>query len=298
MTNLKTALNAPPPVRATGRIINGRTGQNGWSAVMSEELVLRWLGTAGFEIRWVGRVVLIDPYLTRNPRARPALDVRPGDLSAAEHILLSHGHFDHAYDVPAIVETSGADVYCSSKVAGAVRARGVPGKKLHPLDGGESLDLDGIKVRATPTRHIIFDPKLVLKTMPRVIPERKTFREFNRMAAGPVMVYTLSIGPTTVLHMGSLGMKPDRVDTLGLESPDILLVPLQGHTNICSRAALLTAALHPRVVVPQHHDDFFPPLSQMIDLAPFRRRLEELLPECGYYEPEIGKEFSAAQLLA
>lgn len=263
-----------------------------------EEPVLRWLGTAGFELKWAGRRSLIDPYLTRNPRARPELGLGPGDFAGADHVLLSHGHFDHAFDVPAIVEKSGATVYCSAKVARALSARGVPGKNLHPLEGGESFALGDARVRATPTRHIVFDPKLVLETIPRVVPERKSFRRFSGMAAGPVMLYTISLGEVTVQHMGSLGMKPDRVDILGLESPDILLVPLQGHTNICERAALLATALHPRAVVPQHHDDFFPPLSRRIDLSPFRERLRELLPECVYYEPEIGREFGVGELLS
>lgn len=265
---------------------------------MSEGPMLRWLGTAGFELRWADELILIDPYLTRNPRARPVLDMGPADLAGADHILLSHGHFDHAWDVPAIVESSGADVYCSSRVAGSLAGRGVPGDKLHPLAGGESFTLRDVRVRATPTRHIIFDARLVLETLPGVLPERNAFRPFRRMSAGPVMLYTLRLGDLTVLHMGSLGMKPGRVDTLGLESPDVLLVPLQGHTNICERAAILAAALHPGAVVPQHHDDFFPPLSRCIDLAPFRHRLKELLPECAYHEPEMGREFAIREVLS
>jgi L-ascorbate metabolism protein UlaG (beta-lactamase superfamily) len=119
------------------------------------------------------------------------------------------------------------------------------------------------------------------------------------MPAGPVLVSSFVFGELRVTHMGSLGLRPEQALELGLAKPraDILMPPLQGHTDICHRAALLTAALRPRAVLPQHFDDFFPPVSQSIDLEPFRLEVGELLPECVYYEPEINRKFTPADVL-
>src|SRR5450756_1500208 len=75
--------------------------------------VFQWLGTAGFRITCGDKVILIDPYLTRNERARPVQELRPADMADADYIFLSHGHFDHIADVPEIMETTDAEVYCS-----------------------------------------------------------------------------------------------------------------------------------------------------------------------------------------
>lgn len=68
----------------------------------------RWLGTADFRMAYGGKVILIDPDLTRNDRARPVQPLRPADMSDADYAFLSHGHFDHLRDTPAIVTASGA----------------------------------------------------------------------------------------------------------------------------------------------------------------------------------------------
>jgi L-ascorbate metabolism protein UlaG (beta-lactamase superfamily) len=262
-----------------------------------DDVVFQWLGTAGFRILHHGKVILVDPYLTRNERATPRQGLRPEDMSKADLIFLSHGHFDHVYDVPAIVDASGASVYCSGHVAKTLERMGVPRRKIYILRGGEALDLETFNVKVAASRHIRFDLKLVARTMPGVVRERSAFREFRHMTAGPVLLYSLDFEGLKVMHLGSLGLKPADVGALGLETPAILMPPLQGHSDICRRAALVTAELRPRAVIPQHHDDFYPPMSQTIDLEPFRRLTAELRGDCRYYEPVMNREFTAAEVL-
>ena len=56
-------------------------------------------------------------------------------------------------------------------------------------------------------------------------------------------------------------------------------------------------AINPRAVVPQHFDDFFPPVSQWVELMPFAAMVEKLAPECRYYEPAINEVFTARDVL-
>ena len=58
-----------------------------------------WLGHSGFRIEIAGQVLLVDPWLG-NPLF-PA-ERRAEALAGATHILISHGHFDHASEVPAL----------------------------------------------------------------------------------------------------------------------------------------------------------------------------------------------------
>src|SRR4051812_5917275 len=71
-------------------------------------LHLRWLGTAGFELRCGDHVLLIDPYVTRSSLARCIASPLVSDealvhatIPRADAIIVGHTHFDHALDVPA-----------------------------------------------------------------------------------------------------------------------------------------------------------------------------------------------------
>jgi len=266
---------------------------------MKSDVVFQWLGTAGFRIEHFGKVVLIDPFFSRNEDSTPILDLKPADMSDADHIFVSHGHFDHIVDVSEIVGLSSADVWCSRVAADALVKMGVPGGKINSLSGGESIDLDTFTVDVVPTRHIRFDARLVLSTIPGILRERKLVKGLSHYQSGTVMIYRFDFGGLRVVHIGSLGLEPGDVTKLGLNEPkpDMLLLPVQGHTDICRRAALVTAAIHPRAVVPQHHDNFFPPISRVIDIEPFCKMVAEMVPDCAYFEPVLSEKFTAAEVL-
>lgn len=259
--------------------------------------VFQWLGTAGFRITYGDEVILIDPYLSRNEWARPVQGLSPADMADADYIFLSHGHFDHLADVPAIVEASGARVYCSDVAAATLVGKGVPESSITELYGGKALELDGFEVKTATCPHIRFDIKLLLKTVPRVVPEiRRLLPHVRGMPAGPVLIFTLQFEGLSVMHLGSLGVTPAMARKVGLGPVDILMPPLQGHTDICRLAAELTRELAPRAVIPHHHDDFFPPISQSVDIEHFRQLVGQWLPDCAYYEPQINRTFSTSDV--
>lgn len=74
---------------------------------------LIWLGHAAFRIELGGAVILIDPFLTGNPKFT-------GDPEAAAagatHILLTHGHDDHIGDAAKIAKTTGAQIVSNFEV--------------------------------------------------------------------------------------------------------------------------------------------------------------------------------------
>ncbi|MCB1336474.1 MAG: metal-dependent hydrolase [Maritimibacter sp.] len=61
---------------------------------------ITWLGHSGFRIEIEGATLLIDPWFTGNPMFPPAR--RAEAIAGATHVLLTHGHGDHATDVPDI----------------------------------------------------------------------------------------------------------------------------------------------------------------------------------------------------
>ena len=70
---------------------------------------LTWLGHSSFRIDIGGEVILLDPWLDKNP-------VFPGErreeaIRGTTAIFLTHGHFDHAADAPAIARKTGTKVH-------------------------------------------------------------------------------------------------------------------------------------------------------------------------------------------
>lgn len=260
---------------------------------------LQWLGTAGFRITVGGRVILIDPFLTRNDRAVPRQPLGPSDMADADYVFVSHGHHDHLGDVPAVVEASGAAVFCSGVAAQTLKRRGVPDDKLCRLSGGEELRFEGFGVRVAACEHSKADLKLMISAAPRMLKSLPgMFVEGLTMPGGPLLVFRLDLGGLTVTHMGSLCRPPAGSDAraLVLERPDALLVPLRGRSDIAYLAADLVLELRPRAVIPQHHDNFMPPLSPPVDVASFRSLVAEKAPDCICYEAVMNVEFGAREL--
>jgi len=81
----------------------------------------------------------------------------------------------------------------------------------------------------------------------------------------------------------------DELERLGKQPTDILLVPLQGHTCIDQIAHKYVEALQPKVVIPNHQDNFFPPISTVIDIQPFVERVRQTNPNTDIRILEINK---------
>jgi len=67
---------------------------------------ITWLGHASFRIEVGNQVLLLDPWLAGNPSFDEAN--RGAVIAGATHILVTHGHGDHAADAPLSRDIPGA----------------------------------------------------------------------------------------------------------------------------------------------------------------------------------------------
>lgn len=247
---------------------------------------ITWYGTAGFRIETGGRVLLIDPYLSRGDGARPRLPFGPEGITEASEVFLSHGHFDHAADVPRIARQTGAKVHCSPEVAAALRQQGVADAQIVEVEGGDVFDFGNYRAQCFRSAHVRFDLGLVARTLLRAIPSMPSLiRQLSRLGQWPqgqVLAWHLALAEDddrVLLHFGSAGWTEGDLARLEVpRPPDVLLLPLQGHTRVCEMAARAVARLRPRTVIPHHHDDFFPPISRSVDIEPFIEAVSRLSP--------------------
>jgi L-ascorbate metabolism protein UlaG (beta-lactamase superfamily) len=242
---------------------------------------LKWLGTAGFEVEANDQVFLIDPYLSRNSQARPLQHLQPEDIAKAGQIFITHGHFDHIYDIPNIMAQGAASVYCSDIAAATLVREGVNSSRINVIDtDGYSADCGGYRAQAFFSRHIKFDIPLIAKTLLRVGTKYRGLAKIVKAyQKGQVLSWRFTINGYTMHHFGSGGSTRKELEHLSAFPLNLLLVPLQGHTHICDIALQYVRMLKPRLVITHHQDDFYPPVSRAVDIQPFVKQVRKHCPE-------------------
>ena len=232
---------------------------------------IKWLGTAGFQISTGQDVFLTDPYLSRNPQALPRQDLTPSDLCPASRVFISHGHFDHILDVPPIARQTGAHIYCAETTAESLIRNGVDEQKIKPVSSDEAVfKFPEFSAQAFFSDHVRFDLPLVLDTLKNI--HVRFFRYlplFRNFPCGQVLSWRFHLENRIIQFFGSAGSSPAELEKLGALPMDILMIPLQGHSDICRIGLDYVRCLKPAVVIPHHYDDFFPPISKTVDIRGF-----------------------------
>ena len=141
--NSQSPLAQDPACQAVGAAAAGAAMPIG-----QDVAVLRWLGTANYELSYRGQILLFDAFYSRVPPARP-LGVLPSDLTQADAIFIGHGHWDHIADAPEVAEQTGAIVYGGPPSTEWLATMGVPESQLVTWTGGETKQFDGFTVQAS-----------------------------------------------------------------------------------------------------------------------------------------------------
>ena len=103
---------------------------------------LEWLGHGGWRISTGTHTILLDPFLSECPTAK----VQPDEVNA-DFVLVSHGHFDHIADVPAIAQRTSAQVVAIYEVAQWLQAQhGIENSIGMNIGGGVELPFGHVKM--------------------------------------------------------------------------------------------------------------------------------------------------------
>src|SRR6202165_3188450 len=117
---------------------------------------VQFLGHACFTLPDGDAAVLIDPFLTGNPKAAIGVEDVP-----ATTILLTHGHSDHIGDTVSIAKRTGATVMAIVELAGEVGEEGVDVRDPN-LGGTARFDWGWAKL--VPAWHTSTTPKGTVNT--------------------------------------------------------------------------------------------------------------------------------------
>jgi L-ascorbate metabolism protein UlaG (beta-lactamase superfamily) len=205
---------------------------------------IRFLGHSAFQLGDGTTTVLIDPFLTGNPKAAVSAD----DLSP-DVILLTHGHGDHLGDLVPIAKRTGATVITMVEIAQELEEDGVE-NVIAPNIGGR-VSFPGGAVKLVPAWHSSTTPKGKVCTPTGMIVE---------------------FGGATVYHLGDTCLFGD-MELIGRRHAiDVALVPIGGFYTMDPHDAVeAVRMIGPRQVIPCHYNTF-PPIQ--VDVADFKAGVE------------------------
>ncbi len=193
---------------------------------------VRFLGHACFTISDGSTTVLIDPFLSGNPKAAISAE----DVSATT-ILLTHGHGDHIGDTVDIAKRTGAPVMAIVEIANELGEEGID---VSDPNLGGTVKFDWGWAKLVPAWHTSTTPKGTANTPAGLL---------------------INFQDTVIYHLGDTSLFSD-LQLVGKRKPiDIALMCIGGHYTMDRTDAVDAAQLvGAKTVIPCHYNTF-PPIE-------------------------------------
>ncbi len=206
---------------------------------MASNISVHYLGHSCFLITTPKAKILIDPFLTGNPKAAAkAEDVE------CDFILVSHAHADHFGDAVAIAKRTGATIVASYELA---LYAGSQGAKVHPMGCGGGKDFSFGRVQLTIAHHTssVDGPS-------------------GSVMVGAPVGFLITAEDRVIFFAGDTALTMD-MQLLGDRKPiDLALLPIGDNFTMGPEdAAEAVRMLKPKLSVPMHYNTF-----EMIQVDP------------------------------
>ncbi len=196
---------------------------------------LTWLGHGSWALTANGHHVLLDPFLDDSPTS----PVKAADVQA-DHILVSHGHFDHVADVASIANRTEATVIAIFEIAEWFRTK-------HAVQNTMGMNLGG-SVRL-PFGDVQMTQAWHSSTLP------------DGSSGGSPAGYIVTLPDYRIYFACDTGLFGD-MELIGKRGIDLAVLPI-GDVFTMGPAASLDAIrlIRPKRVAPAHYNTW-PPIAQ------------------------------------
>jgi L-ascorbate metabolism protein UlaG (beta-lactamase superfamily) len=216
-------------------------------AAPSGKVEVTWLGQAAFRIVTpTGKVIVTDPWLRTNPLTPPEfkkLEV----FGRIDVLLISHGHFDHMADAPALAQMYDVPLRAPGDLNQSAMTLGILPAKLLPRmnKGGTVEPVPGIKLTAVRAEH----SSILVWRNPATDKD-----ETHPGGEAVGWIIELENG-FRIYHAGDTGVFGDMKLIGERYKPDLALVPIGGNFTMdpADAAWAVNEMIKPKAVIPMHY---------------------------------------------
>ena len=211
-----------------------------------------WLGQATVRITTLsGKVIVIDPWLVTNPKT-PAQYKQLSALGKVDMILVTHAHYDHFNDAPALAKLNNSPIYNAGGMGPGIVSLGIVPAALVQRFGKSGtiapFGPTGPKITAVHAEH---SSELVWKNS-------ATDKDESYYGGEPVGYIVELENGFKIWHMGDTGLFGDMRLIGETYKPDVVIIPIGGHFTMGPRdaATAVRDMIKPRYAIPVHYGTF------------------------------------------
>ena len=219
------------------------------AAAPAGKVQVQWLGQAAFKITTVeGKVIVIDPWLQTNPKT-PEAYRKLEALGKVDLVLVTHGHFDHMADAPALANMHKAPLWAPAGLSQSFAMLGLlPASQALRMNKSGTVTPVGPKVKVTLVRAE-HSSEMVWKNP-------ATGKDEVHVGGEPGGFIIEFENGFKLWHMGDTGVFGDMRLIGEMYKPDLVLMPIGGGQFVMNPADAAMAArdlIKAKAVVPMHY---------------------------------------------
>ena len=237
------------PAGMPGATVAAVVANPGPSTRVGGKTEVLWLGQAATRITTPGgKVIMIDPWLTSNPKT-PAAWKDLHALGKVDLILVTHAHGDHVADAPALAKLNNAVVWGPAGLNQTLTTYGILPANLSQRFGKGGTIMpwgpSGPKITAVHAEH----------SSEYAYKDPATGKEEVLPGGEPVGFILEMENGFRIWHMGDTAVFGDMRLITDMYHPDLLLIPIGGHfvMNPVDAAMVTRDIVRPRYSIPIHY---------------------------------------------
>ena len=197
---------------------------------------LKWLGHAAWLADFSKSRIIIDPFLTNNPKAA----MKEEEIDSVDYIIVTHNHSDHLGDAYRISQRTGAKIVGMFELSLTGQEAGLSEDHFIGMNKGSQTEMGDLLIGLTQAVH-----------------------------SGNESGVVITGDGKTIYHAGDTALFGDMKYVGELYKPDVALLTIGGHFTMGPREAAIAAKLvGAKYTIPMHYGTF-PPIDK--DPEEFRK---------------------------